>query len=87
MNPAIENRLVDFLRSMTGQKSLMVETDLFEAGVTDSLTIMDLLVFVETEFQVQIGFEHLTPETFETPRTLANLIVRQLTGTPHSAAA
>ncbi|WP_010585798.1 acyl carrier protein [Schlesneria paludicola] len=87
MNQPIENRLVDFLRSMTGQKSLVAETDLFEAGVTDSLTIMDLLVFVETEFQIQIGFEHLTPETFETPRTLANLIMRQLAGNSHSAAA
>ena len=87
MHQVIENRLVEFLRSMSGQKMLMAESDLFEAGVTDSLTIMDILVFIETEFNVQIGFEHLTPESFKTPRTLANLIQSQLTGPAKSAAA
>ena len=47
----IQTRLIDFLTTLTGQDTFAADTDLFDAGVTDSLTMMDLLVFVETEFR------------------------------------
>jgi acyl carrier protein len=77
-NLAIQTRLIEFLRSVTGQESLAADTDLFDAGATDSLTIMDMLVFIETGFHVRLGFDDLTPEAFKTPQSLAELIVRKL---------
>ena len=71
---SIQNQIIDFLRSVTGQQSLQAGTDLFDAGATDSLTMMDLLVFLETQFQVRLAFTDLTPEVFKTPATLAQLI-------------
>lgn len=71
----VEQQIVVFLRSITGETGLDRETDLQAAGVTDSLTMMDLLVFVESAFQLRLDFRDLTPEVFSTPSTLAALIV------------
>ena len=77
-NETIQSRLVEFLNSITGQTVLTAETDLFDAGVTDSLTMMDLMVFIETEFQVRLPFTDLTPDVFRTPATLGLLISQRL---------
>ena len=83
----IEQGIIEYLRSLTGQSDLSRETDLQTAGVTDSLTMMDLLVFVETEFQLRLEFEDLTPAVFRTPATLSALIVSRLTETVQRHAA
>jgi acyl carrier protein len=83
---SIQNQIIDFLRSVTGQQSLDAGTDLFDAGATDSLTMMDLLVFLETEFQVRLAFIDLNPEVFKTPATLAELIATRMTA-QHTKAA
>jgi acyl carrier protein len=83
----IQARVIDFLRTVTGQDTFAADTDLFDAGVTDSLTMMDLLVFVETEFQVRLGFADLTPDVFKTPQSLADLIAQRLAPAQQSMAA
>lgn len=83
----IEHGIIEYLRSLTGLTDLGRETDLQAVGVTDSLTMMDLLVFIETEFQLRLEFEDLTPDVFRTPATLAELIVNRLTGTTQRYAA
>lgn len=83
---SIQNQIVDFLQSVTGQQSLDAGTDLFDAGATDSLTMMDLLVFLETEFQVRLAFTDLNPDVFKTPASLAELIATRMTA-QHTKAA
>jgi acyl carrier protein len=83
----IETRVIEFLRTVTGLDSFTAETDLFDAGVTDSRTMMDLLVFVETEFLVRLGFTDLTPDVFKTPQSLADLIAQRLASAQQSMAA
>ena len=83
----VETRLVDFLRTLTGQDQLQADSDLQETGITDSLTMMDLLVFIETEFQMRLGFADLTPDVFQTPATVADLIAAQLMSQRRSHAA
>jgi acyl carrier protein len=75
---SVQLQIVEFLISLTGQHGLNAESDLHEAGVTDSLTMMDLLVFIETEYLVRIDFADLTPEMFRTPATIAELITMRL---------
>jgi len=75
----IESSLIDFLSSVTGQTDLNGETELQESGVIDSLTMMDLLVFLETEFQVRLDFSDLTPEAFHSPATIARLVASRMT--------
>jgi len=41
--------------------------------------MMDLLVFLETEFQVRLDFSDLTPEAFHSPATIARLVASRMT--------
>ena len=78
MNAAeIQQKIVGFLVSATGQSSIDGDTELQESGIIDSLMMMDLLVFVETEFGVRLDFEDLTPDAFHSPATIARLIERR----------
>ena len=70
----IQLKLVNFLISVTGQTSINADTDLQESGTLDSLTMMDLLVFIETQFAVRLDFNDLTPEVFHSIATIARLI-------------
>ena len=71
---AIEKQLVEFLISVTGNGSLTGESDLLQSGIADSLTMMDLLVFIETEYQLRLDFTDLRPDVFRTPKTVASLL-------------
>ena len=70
----ISTKLTEFLSTLTGNSDLTVDTDLQESGVIDSLTMMDLLVFIESEFELRLGFEDLRPEVFASVRTLSTFI-------------
>lgn len=70
----IEKSLIEFLCETTGQDDISPATDLLESGLVDSLMMMDLIVFVETEFSTVLEFSDLTPETFQTPKTIAQLV-------------
>jgi acyl carrier protein len=74
----IETRLVEFLRGVTSRAGLSAETELVESGIADSLTMMDLLVFIETELKVRLENTDLNADTFRTPATLAELIAARL---------
>jgi acyl carrier protein len=76
--PSIENRLVEFLRGVTGQAGLSGDTELLEEGIADSLTMMDLLVFIETDLKVRLDFADLNADVFRTPATLAAQIGARL---------
>jgi acyl carrier protein len=79
MNMAsIETQLVEYLRGVTSRPELTVETELVESGIADSLTMMDLLVFIETELKVRLENSDLNADSFRSPATLAGLIAARL---------
>jgi len=82
----IQNQLCAFLISVTGNEALTSDTDLIEAGVTDSLTMMDLMVFIESEFRLRLDFPDLTPDIFRTPRTIARMVAARLSSRPRALA-
>jgi acyl carrier protein len=70
----IQQKVVEFLITATGQSSIDGVSELQESGIIDSLLMMDLLVYIETQFGVRLDFEDLTPDAFQTPTTIARLI-------------
>lgn len=84
---AIEHTLLQFLSDATGQTGLTVADDLITAGIVDSLTMMDLLVFIEAQFRIELGFDELTPATFESVRALAVVVEGHLPTSATSRAA
>ena len=76
MTNAITDTLLNFLIETTGDSGLRSTTDLLATGLLDSLTMMDLVVFIETEFQQRIAVEDMRPEMFQTVGSVAQLIDR-----------
>jgi acyl carrier protein len=86
-NQNVSQQVLEFLTSVTGETDLTLTSDLQESGIIDSLTMMDLLVFVESQFQVRLGFADLRPEVFASIETLSALIVEKQQGSERQQAA
>ncbi|MFD6566183.1 acyl carrier protein [Micromonospora profundi] len=65
LNPSAEAQL-----SATGT-GLGADTDLIQAGIVDSLSIMELIVFLEKETGVPVPLEDLMLDSIRTARTIA----------------
>jgi acyl carrier protein len=49
-------------------------TSLIDAGVLDSLFVVDLVAFLERRFAISIQPEDVSPENFETLATIGRLV-------------
>ncbi|QDU52810.1 acyl carrier protein [Gimesia panareensis] len=76
MSASIQEQLVEFLNSVTGQ-TITDSTELIDSGLLDSLTMMDLLVFVESDFDVRLDFQDIRPDLFKNPATISLLITKR----------
>ena len=76
MSASIQEQLVEFLNSVTGQ-TITDSTELIDSGLLDSLTMMDLLVFVESDFEVRLDFQDIRPDLFKNPATISQLIAER----------
>lgn len=50
------------------------EASLLEAGVIDSTGVLELVSFIETEFNFQIGEDEIIPENLDTINNIVNFI-------------
>ena len=87
MNASLLPALLEFLHATTGQTELDAQTDLLESVILDSLTLMDVLVFIETEFQVRLDFADVNPTVFRTAADIAGLVAERTNHGESSAAA
>ena len=70
--------LQDFM--FTDDESKLQNTDSFlEEGIVDSTGVLELVMFVEEQFGVQVDDEDILPENFDSVERLARY-VRQKTG-------
>ncbi|MFI4847814.1 MAG: acyl carrier protein [Gimesia chilikensis] len=76
MSASIQEQLVEFLNSVTGQ-TITDSTELIDSGLLDSLTMMDLLVFVESDFEVRLDFQDIRPDLFKNPATISQLVAER----------
>ncbi len=56
------------------------ETDLIGTGTLDSLALVDLLLEIESEFQVTIPFEQLDIDSFRTLSSIGRFVAVALAG-------
>lgn len=54
------------------------DDDIFEAGLVNSLFAMQLVVFVEEEFAIQISNEDLERDNFRTVNSITGLVERHV---------
>lgn len=78
----IEQPIMTYLERATagtgGADSLTPETGLVESGLIDSIGLVGLIQFIESEFNLRIPDADMVPELFETPKSVADYVSRRL---------
>ena len=54
--------------------------DLLETGILDSVGVLDLVARLESDFDIAVADEDLTPENFRTVAALAAFVLAKRTG-------
>ena len=66
---------------LLGEDDGFADSDsLLESGVVDSTGVLELVVFLETNFEIEVQDEDLVPENLDTIRDLASFVERKLNG-------
>ncbi|PMB15527.1 D-alanyl carrier protein [Fischerella thermalis CCMEE 5205] len=73
----IQIKLKTFLDKFFGSHDLQPDEDIFALGFVNSMFAMQLVLFVEQEFQIAIENEDLEFENFRTINSITNLIERK----------
>jgi acyl carrier protein len=56
------------------KKSFNDDAPLLEAGIIDSLGVLDLVGFLERSFAIRITDDELTPETFASVKSIVSFV-------------
>jgi acyl carrier protein len=62
------------------EEGLENESSFFETGVVDSTGILEIVSFIEEEFEVKVEDEELIPENFSSVVTIDQYLQRKLNG-------
>ncbi|MBN3958474.1 acyl carrier protein [Nostoc sp. NMS8] len=73
----IQAKIKTFLSKFFGNHDLQPDEDIFALGFVNSMFAMQLVLFVEQEFQIAIENDDLEFENFRTINSIANLITRK----------
>lgn len=77
----VQNRILALVKSILEQNAIMAaldpETRLVDVGLT-SMDMVNLMLGVEAEFDFTIPQSEITPENFQSVKTLERMIVSQL---------
>lgn len=73
---ALEQQIIDIFRDRFETPLASHEVDLLEAGLVDSVKIVELVLALEQRFGVQLPFEELEIDDFRTVPRLAERIAR-----------
>ncbi|MBW4660747.1 MAG: acyl carrier protein [Drouetiella hepatica Uher 2000/2452] len=74
-----KDRIKTFLSQFFGNHELQEDDDIFAAGFVNSMFAMQLILFIEKEFQVTIENEDLDLDNFRTINAIAHLLERKTT--------
>jgi len=76
--PDIEGRIIGFFSDRLNMDIASIETDLLTGGFLDSLSFVDLLLYLEEEFHVSISLDELDLTNFKSVSAVAAYVTRQL---------
>ena len=69
----IEQKLREYIKNTT-KTDVDSDTLLVEQGIIDSMGVMDLIAFIQSNFQIEFTDDDLTAENFQNINTIAGLI-------------
>jgi acyl carrier protein len=77
---SIEQRIHSFLLEkfpLARKTGIGKDTALLEKGILDSLGILDVVSFLETEFSLVVSDDELVPENFQSLGTLSSFVLKK----------
>ncbi|MFO0633484.1 MAG: acyl carrier protein [Nannocystaceae bacterium] len=74
------DQLLDYLRRRTALPELGPETTLFSDGTVDSVTMIDLIVFLEDAVGIEIRQDDVTLDNFDTATRILQLMEQRTRG-------
>ena len=84
-NTNVQDRILALVKSILEQNAIVAELDpdslLVDVGLT-SMDMVNLMLGVEAEFDFTIPQSEITPENFQSIKTLELMIVNQLGAAP-----
>jgi acyl carrier protein len=69
------------MQQFPATKTVGHEESLLKNGLIDSLGILEVVAFLETEFGIAVSDEELSPENFQSIRNLSSFVQRKTNGT------
>lgn len=70
----IEKTLLDYVKKSVSNNEIGIEDDLFESGAIHSLFAIQLILFIEKEFGIEIDDDDLDFEKIKTIKDIASLV-------------
>jgi D-alanine--poly(phosphoribitol) ligase subunit 2 len=80
----LHNRITRLLADAMHLEVPSADTDLFEAGLLDSLTFVELLVHLEREFGVTTSVDDLKADNFDSVAHIAAYVASHTGSTVHA---
>jgi acyl carrier protein len=79
---SIQSDIRHFIANELGREVMMVADgeSLLEAGVIDSLGVLELVKFIEQRYGLNVSEDEMMPENFDTLNAIAAFIARRRTG-------
>lgn len=76
----MEDKILDLLAKITEVEEIKEDRDLnlFDDGILDSLSLIELLLALEEEFGLKLEPTEIHREDIETPNKLVNYLVKRL---------
>jgi acyl carrier protein len=82
----IENEILAYLRSGPfADDSLLADTDLIQTGLLDSMLVMDLAHFIESQFSVGLDPTDIAPRNLRTVGDMAQCVIDKRNGQSKAA--
>ncbi len=78
MSLEIEKLIISIIRDTTGNDDIVIDpdTDLIEAGLVDSVLMMEIITDIESRYGIEIDGDDITPDNFMTVASISNLVER-----------
>lgn len=83
METTVQTKIRNFLAKFFQNLELEDEQDIFALGFVNSLFAMQLVLFVEKEFDLKIENEDLDIDNFRSIQAITDLVKRKATSTAH----
>jgi acyl carrier protein len=81
IDPDVVSKIMAFMQERfprARQTKLSIDDSLLDSSIIDSMGILELVNFIESEFSITVDGEDLLPENFQTVMALATFVQTKL---------